>query len=529
MATPFQPFLIGNQRTGLDLSLDPWLLAADAYVTLDNAYLYQGRVEKTLGRVILSTLSNQVYDIDSNQLVIDTDSGNQPVVDPLINTLSSIMGIFEYQDNLGNIQLTCLTEQRLFRFIPSLGYFYDMTGNNNWTGSDSDFFHQYTWLNNMYLVNGVDMLYYYNGSSVNQQIIDPMQTGANTVTGAVLVFAWKDRLILFNTVEDGIRLPQQARWCDIIDPTSWNQANYLAAPTQDIIVGGCFMGDQITIFFNKSVWAFNYTGDSTLPFVWTRIPGIAGGAISRKGILPFRDQALGISPTRIVATDGLSVYYADEKIPQFETLMNPALLKYCNSIIYEKYSQIWMAYPSLAAIKNTDQVLILNFDDKSWSTMGLSSTCLGSWSQTYNSGSGTVSAGYPQLLAGRNDGSIIQLNQGGTAANGGQITATIKTGQLNPFSKQSRRCLLGWIDLLVDTSLTGQISVSIYGDGVATPYLTYSAVPLTDGKGGDKSFVRIPVNVEASFHQLQILHSTSDQLVVHAMIPYAKPGGRLYG
>ena len=530
MGTAFQPYLIGNQRTGLDLALNPWLLPSDAYTVLDDCYLYQGRIEKRLGAQVLGSLSNQVYDIDSNQLVIDIDSGNQAVVDPLINTNVAITGLLEYQDSLGNIQLIALSTQRLFRFIPSLGYFYDMAGDNLWTGTSADYFHQYTWLNNMYLVNGVDPLYYYTGSSVKLQVIDPMATGANTVTGAVLVFAFKGRLVIFNTIEDGIRLPQQARWCSIGDPTDWPQANYLAAPTQDIIVGGCFMGDTIVIFFNKSVWTFSYTADADLPFIWTRIPGIQGGAVAKNAVLPFQDQALALSPTRIVCTDGITVYYADEKIPQFGVQMNPSLLKYCNSIICEKYSQLWLTYPSRTdSVSNTDKALILNFDDKSWATMTLSYTSFGLWSQTYDSGSGTVSAGYPQLLAGRFDGKVIQLNTGGVDSNGAVFWCNIQTGQLNPFSKQGRKCWLGWIDLLVDTSLTGQIAVNIYGDGVATPYLTYASVPLTDGKGGDKSLVRIPVNVEATFHQLQIIHGTADQLVIHAVIPWAKQGGRLYG
>ena len=404
-----------------------------------------------------------------------------------------------------------------------------MAGNNNWNGGDSDFFHQYTWLNNMYLTNGVDDLYYYDGSHVRHQMIDPMATGANTVTGAVLVFAWKNRLILFNTIESGTRLPQQARWSAINDPTTWNQADYLSAPTQDIIVGACFMGDQITVFFNKSVWAFSYTGDSTLPFVWTRIPGITGGAVARKAIFPFEDQALAISPTRIVGCDGIQTYYADEKIPQFGTLMNPALLKYCYSVLHEKYSQIWLTYPSQAAFTYPDKMLVLNFDDKSWSTFSFSQSVLGLWSQTYNSGAGTVSAGYPQMLAGTRDGRILQLNQGGTDLGGTSITATIQTGQLNPFLKQGRSCYLGWIDLLVNTSATGTISVQLFGDGITTPYLTYTGIPLTDNRGGTKSFIRVPVNVESGFHQLQISHSTSDQLVIHAVIPWAKAGGRISG
>jgi hypothetical protein len=45
----YQPFLIGNFRSGLNMAVEPWLLPRDAFQSLINARLYRGVVEKVDG------------------------------------------------------------------------------------------------------------------------------------------------------------------------------------------------------------------------------------------------------------------------------------------------------------------------------------------------------------------------------------------------------------------------------------------------------------------------------------------------
>ncbi len=49
MTTPYQPFLVANQRVGTDLSMAPWLIPSDAYHEVTDAYLYRGDVIKRDG------------------------------------------------------------------------------------------------------------------------------------------------------------------------------------------------------------------------------------------------------------------------------------------------------------------------------------------------------------------------------------------------------------------------------------------------------------------------------------------------
>lgn len=556
MAKAYQPFIIADQKTGLDTAKDPFLLPQDAWTELQDCYLYEGRIEKRQGQALLAGLDNRVWDVDSQQLVT---SGGVAVVDPLVNTSLPIMGLFQYQNNLGGLQLIALTTQRLFSFIASLGAFIDMTGENLWSGTGANFFQGSAWLNMLFLANGKDQLAYYDGEHVWPVTIDPNQSGQNTVVGMTLVFPYYDRIVIFNTVEtlitvtpgaipgtttsngvttviqtvNGVtttsvtqRIPQMARWSDIDNQESWSAQNYLRAPTSDEIIGACMIGQQLTVFFNNSVWAFAYTGNYVQPFEWLQIPG-QGGAIAAGAVQPYQQTAMALGPERISATDGMGAWWADANIPQIMQGMNQTLLPLCDSEIHDQKSQVWFSFPSAAAATYPDSLLIYNYDTGAWSTGTFSQNCLGSWSQVLSGGS--LIAGYPQMLAGTRNGQVLTLNTGGTDFGGAAITAVMMTGQINPFSKSNRRCWLGWVDLLVNTSLTGTITVSFYENGLLTPYLTLTGVPLVDSKAGTKSWVRLPVNVVADFHQIQITHATADQFVLHAMTIYAKPVGRENG
>ncbi len=53
----FQPYFIGPLQVGLERDIEPFLLPADAFPTLTDAYLYRGRIEKRLGVTQLGRLT----------------------------------------------------------------------------------------------------------------------------------------------------------------------------------------------------------------------------------------------------------------------------------------------------------------------------------------------------------------------------------------------------------------------------------------------------------------------------------------
>ena len=55
----YQKFPISNFRTGLNESVEPWLLPRDAYQSMVNAHLYRGVIEKIEGYTLFATMSNR--------------------------------------------------------------------------------------------------------------------------------------------------------------------------------------------------------------------------------------------------------------------------------------------------------------------------------------------------------------------------------------------------------------------------------------------------------------------------------------
>lgn len=55
-----KPYLIANMRTGLERDLEPWLLPKDAFPTLEDCYMFRGRIPKRKGFIGLGRLVTSV-------------------------------------------------------------------------------------------------------------------------------------------------------------------------------------------------------------------------------------------------------------------------------------------------------------------------------------------------------------------------------------------------------------------------------------------------------------------------------------
>jgi len=125
----------------------------------------------------------------------------------------------------------------------------------------------------------------------------------------------KDRLVLFDIDDTGATHRQRARWCEINDPDTWKSASWVDAPTDDWIVAGNFIGDDLIIFFERSIWKFSYTGDPDYPFRWAQIDSIEG-CRAQMSLITFSDEIFGVGATKLIGTDGRMAYSIDEKIPE---------------------------------------------------------------------------------------------------------------------------------------------------------------------------------------------------------------------
>ena len=146
------------------------------------------------------------------------------------------------------------------------------------TGDDKNFFWFESWNNVGYITNGIDQIQKYTGSGLSRLYIDLDVEGGpdNDVDNCLMIFSYKSRIVLLRTIERGDNHYQRARWCQVNNPGIWKEADYVDAPTEDWIMAADFIGEDLIVWFERSVWKLTYTGDADLPFRWEKIVATEG-------------------------------------------------------------------------------------------------------------------------------------------------------------------------------------------------------------------------------------------------------------
>jgi hypothetical protein len=396
------------------------------------------------------------------------------------------------------------------------------------------------WVNRGFITNGKDQLQIYDGASVAPLVIDLSvpPDGVNNVNSAQLVFPYKDRIVLLRTVEDGTTYAQRARWSPVGKYTDWDPTAYVDAPTHEWIIGAAWIRNNLVVWFERSIWVLVYTGDVRLPFRWSRIASNEG-LVSKMALMDFSDENLGMGPTHLVGTDGQETYNIDDRVPNLVLSMNQSKMDYCFAAVLEENGQMWVSFPSLAS-DLPDKVLVLNFNEKSFSIFALPMFAFGyydnqadltwddidlTWDEIeYAWDERNMQAGYPMLLGGDYQGYIWKMNSGGSD-NSAAIEFSAKSGRMNPFVKQGKKARLGWVDFLVDRDPAIELLVEYRINHESAAWMT-DTFTCDDGSAEEKIWVRSYVGCEAEFHQLRIYNNKVNQTpVIHAIMPWFCQGG----
>ena len=422
------------------------------------------------------------------------------------------------------------------------------------TGDDSQFFWVANWNDIAYITNGKDQIRTYNGTVLGNLVIDLDVLGGpdNDVATALIVVVYKGRLLLLSPTVDGTAQRQRAMWCEVILPRQWQAANYVDCPTTDSIVTAGFIGEDLIVMFTDSTWKLVYTTDATIPFRWEKIKSDYG-ATSTYSVTEYSKEIWSISNTRLVSCDSYEVYPIDEKIPDMMLSFNQSQVQYCYGMDLAEIRQNWLSYVSAeASDSKPDKVVAVNYDEMNWSTHDLPVHCLGSYFEisdpTFDDiglflgdvdmalddidialDDISLQAGYPVNLMGCRDGYIYRLNYGGTD-NGTSIAFSAISGWWNPYTQDGRRADLGYIDFFV-TSLAGATcEVSLFMNHKTSAYATRTLKFDPTGSEGEKTRYRIKAGTISDFHRIQISHTASNQeLEIHAIVPYFRQAGTLYG
>lgn len=592
----YQPFPVSDFKTGLYYAKEPWLAPRDAFVSLFNAQLYQGKIKKRKGSQSFGEFVHQVRNesigasgstnytgtlanapvrsgdsegrfqfTDGSQIIIDNgdgtlggdgsgsidyetgeydvtfnaSTGGAVTADYQYKPGNPIMAIYAYYGSQGSSSLLTWDTRRCNQWFPLEERFHDITEVDIWSGADDNFFWAENWADEMFVTNNVDQIQRFDGSSFQKLDVDFTGDGTNDVDSCLLIFSYKQRLILLRPQEMGDLKPQRARWCVAGDWSDWTNDGYVDAPTLDWIMAADFLGDDLVVFFERSIWSLKYTGDADQPFVWKKLVSTEG-SYATFATTTFSDELITLGPTGLIGTDGFDVTRLDEKVPDIALEFDMEHYHVCYAAILEEEREDWVLYPQIGST-HSDRVLSLNYIDNSWSIYDLALTCMGYWTyaadptwdqidqswdeleRTWDERS--KQSGYPITLGGTYEGDILMLNQEGDDR-GEPIKLEIKTGRWNPFWKQGHEARLGKIEFLFTTDPGIILYIDLYTDFDTVPYKTEEVA--LDGDG-DKVWKVIYSGEVGATHQVVIRHEAIAQTCeIHAVVPWFKPAGRLY-
>lgn len=398
---------------------------------------------------------------------------------------------------------------------------------------------------------------YWDGTNLFPLNVDIDGDTNNNLKACRMIFLYKNRLILLDTDEDGTDYHQRARWNEANSPpttaSNWDDATtgagYIDAPTEDWIISADFIGEDLVVLFERSVWKLVYTGDSTKPFEWERID-TTEGSYATYSTIAFSDEIQTVGPTRIIATDGREVYPVDKRIPDFMLEWNQDSVSYSYGLVIEELRQSIISYASLDATAHSDgntypdSAAILNYYDSSWSTYELPIHCLGYWSvesdliwQNISDkwedidwawGDKELQAGYPYTLLGDHSGYVFRMNYSGND-NGSNIEFEAVTGRWNPYFKQGKKARLGYIDFLVDVGPNVTFDVENYLNTDTASFQTKTVTCDSFDGADERVWKRVYVGATAQFHSIKITNNdTQNRPRIHAIVPWFAPvGGRL--
>ena len=329
----------------------------------------------------------------------------------------------------------------------------------------------------------------------------------NALAGALLIFAYRGYLVFLNTYEgnDGSvqNFGNRARWTQIGTPyyslpvpndpaiqsyqpeaardDLFGKGGANDAPTNEYIIGAAFIRDILVVYFQQSTWRLRFVNNSQNPFVWERI-NIEFGSDCTFSIIPFDKGVMAIGDRGIVISDANDTIRFDEKIPEqiFNIRQTANGLQRVAGIRTFRTKLNFWAYPSADNTQTAfnNEVLVYNYEDKTWSIFDDSFTCFGyynkignnitwgdltdAWSSytTLTWDGGIAEEGFENIVAGNQQGYVLVLEEG--VQNEPSLSISAIAG--NVFTSANNNLFDGdWITLSGVTGTTTDDGVSLNG------------------------------------------------------------------
>lgn len=584
---------ITDFRIGFDTYNQPEIAPNDSFPQLDNAQIFRGTLQKRKGYELLGILGVEITNItNANPGAVTTatehglTTGDQVIlVDVLgmtevnnvtftvtvtglttftlgvdttafgvyagggrVNILLPVQGLFVRQ-TVGFLKdLIAFNPTKAFLFNTATNVFDNISGTTSWTGTNTDFFWALNFQGSFWVTNNVDPIRYNISGSTWTNFQPQLDSGGTILTTALMIFAYKDRMVALSTTEGANGFRQRARYSQngsvyvtapvptgfTFNANAWREdipgrGGFIDAPTDEAIITAGFVRDVLVVVFEFSAWRLRYTGNETLPFVWERLHSQLG-AESTYSVVGFDDGILTVGRAGVTITDTNQQRRIDQIIPdqvyEISNVSN-AQRRVHGTRDYQRQLVYW-TYPSPDSTSFPDKVLVYNYIENNWATYTQSFTTFGEfrrddaliWQDATNEwqeeesfwASGDLAAGFPSVVAGDSLGNVWRLDPTFSSDNGEGYSFDILTKKFNPFIDQALQCKAIYMYLLISGTDGGEITIEHFIDegNTGQPIATYTVS--TDSNGQEKVWRRIQLSAaNAQYHQFRFTLSEEQQ------------------
>lgn len=433
--------------------------------------------------------------------------------------------------------------------------------------------------NATFITNGVDPPRYYDGNCVlflnTNLTVKPNTVAPYDITKCLHVVLQRERLLLLAPTFGSTPAFNSVAWSAVQNPFLFSNDDVLFAATNEPIKTFSIINSDLVVHFSNSQRVFRYTNDAFLPFRWdpTNVVWRCDGPYSA---INYDSWFSSVGAPAIVGSDGVNVKRADEIIPDFtlnsridEQQPVPSIdqgsIGQCYGQRFDDFKEGWMCFKafdddSIAGVKPSDHVLAFNYLDSTYAVYSFPFSCLGfgriialdTWGNNfdlwqeadYTWDSFSQTEGALIDLAGDQNGKVYELGVGNsiTDMDGNVIPCLLDiiTKDFNPFVEQGELARFGYVDFLMSSNDNTTVRVQFYKDNQLDAnfdtFYQETSIVLT-ANTQTKVWKRIYVGAVGREHTMRIYQNAADFVTgkanqpvrIHAIVPYFKAAGRIFG
>jgi len=308
-----------------------------------------------------------------------------------------VMGIMNFYPTNNVRELIVADTRYVNKYVPATDTLVDIPA-GSYNGNSKDF---WSWVNyesatsvpRLLFANGVvgNVIQQYDGSVIT----DYAPTFAGGTLNARQIFEFKDRLVLFGTIEGGVLYPRRIRVSgfgantDNFDLTAPG-AGFIDIPDNTWFFGAAANRDDLLFFTEAATWVLKYTNNDVTPFNLQRIDSSRGSAAAFS-VISYLNRTMAASPRGLILCDGYQVDRMDNNIPQFSfNDIDGGNFTACFSGFIDEDRDVYLLYPSSGIPKlpnvpsgSSDRILVTNFEEDNFAIYRIPLSCMGNFQAAF--------------------------------------------------------------------------------------------------------------------------------------------------